>query len=612
MDSSISDTASTYSEPLRQRLGTIPTGPGVYLFKDKAGNILYVGKAANLYNRVHSYFGAAQGLSYKTQRLVARIEDFELFVTSSDQEALLLECNLIKKHCPHYNVRLKDDKSYPYLKVSLSEDWPRVYVTRRLEKDGARYFGPFASASSVRQTLQLIRTLFPIRSCRKNITGRDTRPCLEYHLHRCLGPCIGQTTREEYREIIRQLILFLDGKQEVVLRQLRNKMQAAAQNLEYEKAGLVRDQIRAVEKVMERQTISAPQGEMDAIAFAQTRDRAYVQVFFIRSGKLIGREHFILEGTDDETPSQIMGSFVSQFYNYAPDIPPLVLIEYDVEDLETLERYLRERRGSKVELRVPQRGLKKDLLTMVEDNARQGLEQLRFRLITEPEAISEALGGLAKELQLPADPRRVECYDISNIQGTSAVGSMVVFDEGIPRKSHYRRFKIHTVEGPDDYSMLREVLRRRFRKNPEGTWAILPNLVLIDGGKGQLNAAMEVMSELEVDSVPVASIAKEREEIFIPGRSDPVLLPANSAALYLLQRIRDEAHRFAITYHQRLRQRDAFTSPLDRVPGIGSKRKRALMKEFGSIRAIKQATLEDLARVKGITPYLARNIKEFL
>ncbi len=604
------------SKQIEEQLNILPANPGVYLLKDKPGNILYVGKAANLHHRVRAYFGPPHNLSPKLQQMMGRVSDFEFFLTDSEQEAILLECNLIKKHRPRYNVRLKDDKSYPYLKINLGEDWPGVYITRRLGKDGARYFGPFASAGSVRKTLGLLKKLFPFRSCNKPITGDDSRPCLEYHIHRCLGPCIGAVSKEEYRQVINQVVLFLEGKQEVVVRELRSKMQQAAKSLEFEKAALLRDQIHAVERVIERQKIASADGEMDVVAFARARDQAYVEVFFIRNGKLLGREHFMLEGAQDESPSQIMTSFVQQFYNSAPFIPPLILLQHSVEGLEAVRKWLKNRRGAEVRIVVPRRGMKRELVDMVAENAHQGLEQLRVKLLAEPDALVAALEELQRDLHLPLPPQRVECYDISDIRGTSAVGSMVVFESGLPKKSHYRRFRIKAVAGIDDYAMIQEVLGRRFRRAAtqpeESAWAIIPDLVLIDGGRGHLNAALGVMHGLGLDSIPCASIAKENEEIFVPQVAQPILLPSHSAALYLLQRIRDEAHRFAIGYFQRVHQRESFTSALDAVPGIGPKRKRALLRKFGSMRGLKQASVEELAAVKGMTRSAAEKVKEYL
>jgi len=583
--------------------------------KDAEGNILYVGKAANLHHRVRSYFNAGQKLSPKLERMVARVDDFDFFVTTSEQEALILELNLIKRHHPRYNVRLKDDKTFPYLKIDTSEDWPRVHITRRLEEDGARYFGPFASAKSVRQTLKTIKGIFPFRSCSKAITGTDPRPCLDYHIRHCLAPCIGAVSKSEYDEVIKQVILFLEGKQERVIQELETKMEKAAEALDFEKAALIRDQIQAVNRVVEGQRIATTvRGEQDVIAFAGDKDQAYVQVFFIRSSKLIGRESFVLQGTRSEEPWQIMTSFIKQFYGSTPYIPPLLLLQYPVEDTLVIESWLQSKKGTKVHIQVPCRGNKKQLVKIVAENAEQGLEQLKIKQLATPGSLTAALAEIERELHLPRLPLRMEGYDISNIQGKAAVGSMVVFDQGKPKPAHYRRFRIKTVSGADDYAMLREVLKRRFKRSSDApdTWAILPDLVLIDGGKGQLNAALSVMSQAGVGFVPTASLAKENEEIFIPHRSQPITLPRSARGLQLLQRLRDEAHRFALGYHQKIRKRETFASSLDTIPGIGPKRKRALLKQFGSVRAIRDVPIEELAATTGMSQSLAKKIKEHL
>jgi excinuclease ABC subunit C len=600
---------------ITEQIKGLPARPGVYLFKDAGGNIIYVGKAVSLRHRVSSYFGAGQKLAPKIRRMVGNIADLEYFVTASEQEALILELNLIKRHHPRYNVRLKDDKTFPYLKIDLAEDWPRVHITRTLKENGGRYFGPFASAKSIRQTLRLIKGIFPFRSCSKPITGSDARPCLEYHIGNCLAPCIGAVSRQEYAEVIRQVVLFLEGKQERVVKKLRAQMERAAEKMDFEKAARLRDQIQAVEQVVEGQRIAARvRGEQDVIAFEADRDQAYVQVFFIRGGKLIGRESFLLRGTSDEAPGQIMASFIKQFYASAPHIPPLLLLQHPAQDATVLQGWLSGKRGSRVVIQSPRRGTKKELVGIVAENARQGLEQLKIKQLASPRALSAALEEIQKELNLPRLPARIEGYDISDIQGAAAVGSLVVFEGGRPRPDHYRRFKIKTVSGVDDYAMLGEVLKRRFKRGDQASdsWAVMPDLVLIDGGKGQLSAALTAMREVGAGSIPAAGLAKENEEIFIPGRSKPVVLPRSSPGLQLLQRLRDEAHRFALGYHQRVRQKQAFASVLDSVPGIGPRRKRALLRQFGSVKAIREAPLEELAGVKGMTRGLAEKIKEFL
>jgi excinuclease ABC subunit C len=597
-----------------EQLRVLPAKPGVYLFKDKEGKVIYVGKAANLNSRVRSYFGAPSNLSSKIQRLVAKIQDFEFVVTNSEQEALILECNMIKKYTPRYNVRLKDNKTFPYLKIDTNEDWPGVYITRRVQKDGARYFGPFASAGSVRKTLRLIKKIFPFRSCSKRIEGKDKRPCLDYYIRRCLGPCIGAVEKQEYHDVINQVILFLQGKQELILRELNAKMKAAAQQLQFERAALLRDQINAIEKVIEGQRIAITlQGEKDIIGLAQNEKQAYVELLSIRNNKLIGQDHFIMEGIQSELPGQIMTSFVKQYYASASYIPPLILLQHPVDEPAVLSEWLEQQRGGRVELQVPQRGAKKKLVDTAAENAAQGLELAQAKEM-KVEVISSGLQELKNRLRLPRMPRRIECYDVSNIQGALAVGSMVVLEKGWPKPAHYRRFRIKTVAGADDYAMIQETLRRRFKRGltGEGTWAIIPDLVLIDGGKGQLNAALEVRQELELDSIPMASLAKENEEVFIPGDPQPVYIAKDSPALHILQRARDEAHRFAISYHKKLRHKEAIASALDNIPGIGPRRKKALLKKFGSIEAIKEASLEELSQTEGITLAVAQKVKEEL
>ncbi|MEE8414553.1 MAG: excinuclease ABC subunit UvrC, partial [Dehalococcoidales bacterium] len=474
---------TSISNLVTETLKQLPASPGVYLMKDTGGTILYVGKAASLRHRVRSYFGASQKLTPKIQRLVSQVHNLEFFITNSEQEALILEYNLINRYRPHFNVRLKDGKSFPFLKISLNEDWPRVYFTRRVEEDGGRYFGPFTNARSVRQTLKVLKGIFPFRSCSRTINTTDTRPCLDYYIYHCLAPCIGAVSKQEYNRVIRQVVLFLEGKQEKVVRSLESKMEKASEGLDFEKAALLRDQIQAIGKVIEGQKIAARvKGEQDVIAFASERDRAYVQVFFIRGGKLIGRESFTLQGTSSEEPEQIMTSFVKQFYGSAPYLPPLILLQYPVEDKTIIESWLQSKRGSKVSLQVPHRGRKKELVNIVSKNAEQGLQQLKVTQAAGPSGPTEALAEIEKELHLPRPPLRMECYDISNIQGRASVGSMVVFEKGKPKPSHYRRFKIKTVSGTDDYAMLQEILRRRFKRMNQtdgettNAWSVLPDL----------------------------------------------------------------------------------------------------------------------------------------
>ena len=600
--------------PIEAQLKALPAKPGVYLFKDSQGKVIYVGKAASLRHRVRAYFSPSTNLSPKLQRLAASISDFESIFTDSEQEALILECTLIKKYRPRYNVSLKDDKTFPYLKIDLDNNWPSVRITRRFRKDGGKYFGPFASAGSVRRTLRLIRKIFPFRSCNKAITGKDSKPCLEYHIHRCSGPCIAAVSKEDYDEIIRQVILFLEGKQELVVRELKHKMEKASQQLQFEKAALLRDQIQATEAVIEGQKIAVTvMGEQDVIALAQAKDLAYVEIFFIRNNRLIGSDHLLVDGIRDEEPSQIMTSFVKQYYASASSIPPVILLQYPIDEPAVIIEWLSSQRGAAVKLRVPCQGAKKQLVDTVAENARHGLElyQIKQSATVDPAIV---LQELKERLRLPSIPMRIEGYDISNIRGTLAVGSMAVFDKAMPKPAHYRRFRVKTVAGMDDYAMIQEVLRRRFRRYlaDEDKWSIAPDLVLIDGGKGHLNAALEVMRGLGLGSIPAASLAKEREEIFIPGNPRPVALPQTSVALHLLQRVRDEAHRLALGYHKRLRHKEGIASALDSIPGIGPKRKKVLIREFGSVRGIKEASIDQLAAVERMTGKLAAKVKEYL
>jgi excinuclease ABC subunit C len=603
---------------IAEQLQHLPDSPGVYLMKDKEGTILYVGKATSLRNRVSSYFSRPPP-STKIRNLVERVCDLDFYITATEPEALILELNLIKRHRPRYNVRLKDDKTFPYLKISTREDWPRVYITRRLDSDGAYYFGPFASALSVRQTLKAIKELFPFRNCTKTFNGKETRACLWHDLGKCPAPCIGAISRQEYTRMIKQIVQFLQGKQERVIRQIEQRMKRASDALDFEEAAHLRDQVQSIQRVIKGQKIATiVRGEQDVIAFTTDKDEAYVQVFCIRNSRIIGREKFVLQGTQSEEPVRIMNDFIKQFYDYAPYIPPMLLLQHPVEDPAVIAQWLRNKKGGRVSIQVPSRGRKKQLVDIVAENAKQGHEQIKLKQLSSAEAIENALEEIRTTLDLPEIPSRIEGYDISNIQGKSAVGSMVVFNDGRPAKAYYRRFRIKTVEGIDDYAMLGEVLKRRFRRNrPESTgqaadsWQI-PDLVLIDGGKGHLNTALTVMTEIGVNFLPAISLAKQNEELFLPGKAEPVVLPGSSTGLQLLQRIRDEAHRFAIGYFARVHKKQSFASALDNVPGIGPKRKRALIKQFGSVNAIKQASIEEVAATRGLNSDIAKKIKEYL
>lgn len=604
---------------LSEKVRRLPESPGVYIMRDAAGTIIYVGKAINLKNRVRSYFNNSQEQGFKITHMVPRIADIDYFITASEEEALVLEQNLIKRHKPYYNVRLKDDKTFPYLKISLNEDYPRVQVTRKLEDDGGRYFGPFSSAYSIRQTLKIIKEIFPFRSCSKDLNKKMTLACLEYDIHKCPAPCINAVSRKEYAESINRLILFLEGKQEKVVRQLEDSMQQAVSKLRYEKAAILRDQIKAVKEVINWQKMATKvKGEQDVIAFAQEKDTAYAQVFFIRSGKIIGREGFAMHGTQSEEPGQVMTDFVKQFYSSAAYIPSLILLQYPITDKAVISSWLGKKRGGAVDIQSPVRGNKKELVDTVAVNAERSLQELKIKQISAQNNIDTAMEELQKALGMPALPLRIEGYDISNIQGKDAVGSMVVFEKGRPKTSHYRRFKIKTLQQPNDFAMMQEVIGRRFgryknsAKESGETWRILPDLMLIDGGKGQLSSVMEALKETGIESLTVIGLAKENEEIFTPGAAEPIILSKSSPALQLLQRVRDEAHRFAVGYHHNLHKKKTFISALDGVPGIGPARKKALLKKFGSVAEIKKASVEELCAVNGVNPSLAQKIKDYV
>ncbi|MHB1317243.1 MAG: excinuclease ABC subunit UvrC [Anaerolineae bacterium] len=606
------------------RLAGLPDRPGVYIMKDIRGAVIYVGKAVVLKNRVRSYFHASANHPPKTERLVMEVHDLEWIVTESELEALILECELIKRHQPRYNVRLKDDKRYPYIKISLQEDFPRIFIVRSAQHDGARYFGPFTSSQAVRQTLDVLRRLFPYRTCDRDITGQDSRPCLYYHIKRCTGPCIGAIDKAGYREVIDRAILFLEGKSEVVVAGMAHRMEEAAAALDFERAAVLRDQVAAINTIIERQRIvSAHLHDHDIVAFARDNGQACVQVFFIRNGKLIGREYFVLTGAQDEDESAVMGSFIKQFYSESTQIPPEILLQNDLDEFAVIQSWLTQRRGNRVSMQVPKRGEKRAIVELARENAVETLARLRDEWIADTHRHTEALTQLQDALDLPNPPARLECYDISNLQGRHTVGSMVVFEQGAPSKQDYRHFRIKTVSGQDDFASMAEMLSRRFARAREAQderaaagkanrWAIMPDLIILDGGKGQLSAVREVMETLGVDHIPTVGLAKQEEEIFTPGRSESIRLPSSSEALFLVQRIRDEAHRFAVTYHRALRAKDSTRSLLDDIPGIGPKRRQALLKQFGSLDGIRGASLDDLAAVPGMNRAAAEKLAEYL
>lgn len=620
------------SPQIESILKNLPAKPGVYLHKNAQGKVIYVGKAVNLKSRVRSYFHKSTvGTSPKARRLVEEIADIEFIVADSELEALLLENTLIKKHQPRYNVRLKDDKRYPYIKVHWQDPFPRVTTTRQVQSDGARYFGPYTAAWAAYQTLDLVRKIFPYLTCTRVIDGKDDRACLYYHIGRCAAPCIGVVSQAEYRQIIDNLCDFLSGNTGPVVSELQRQMDAAAAGLDFERAAQLRDQIRAVDQVVEKQkVVNASSVDEDVVAFARADGDACVQVFFIRGGKLIGREYFLMEGAAGEDNAAIVTSFLKQFYDQTTNIPPEILLPQDVDEMMIIRDWLKSKRGAEVTLKVPRRGKKKELLEMAAQNAAETLQYLRAQWAADESKQTEGLTELQQALDLPDPPLRIECYDISTLQGTNTVGSMVVFAKGVPRKSDYRRFKIQTVQGQDDFASMQEMLRRRFSRmgdeeyraggnapgkagEADNPWALIPNLIVIDGGKGQLNAALEVLEEFELrDAVPIIGLAKREEEVFLPGRPEPLLLPRNSQGLFLLQRIRDEAHRFGVSYHRQLRGKSAVRSRLDDIPGIGSRRRKALMQKFGSLEAIREASLEELAAVPGMTRKAAENLKDQL
>jgi len=619
----------TLSPKLKAKLKALPTRPGCYLYRNDAGKVIYVGKAINLRHRVRSYFQEQRSHTAKTRRLVADIADIEWVVTDTELEALILENELIKRYRPHYNIRLKDDKQYPYIKVHWQEDFPRISVVRRMLPDGARYYGPFTSGMAVRQTLDALRRVFPYLDCHRTITGQDKRACLYFHIKRCAGPCVGAVSKEEYRAIIDRLCQFLEGKSDDVLAELEARMAKAAGNLQFERAAMYRDQIKAARRIVERQkVVSGRQENEDVIAFAQEKGQACAQVFFIRRGRLIGRETFMLEGAGEDESKALLTSFIKQFYDEAAYLPPQILLPVALDETAIIEQWLHSKRGAKVSLRVPQRGEKKALIHLATENARSALSAMQAAWQADAHRHTEAIANLQAALNLPKPPVRIECFDISTLQGTNTVASMAVFVKGVPRKTDYRKFQVKTVTQtgqPDDFAAMREVLTRRFRRaradeapsapgqRSESSWQILPDLLLIDGGKGQLGIAVAVLKKLDLyEVVPVAGLAKREELLFVPENPEPIHLPQASPEMYLVQRIRDEAHRFAVTYQRKLRGKNMLKSRLEDVPGIGMKRRQALLKHFGSIDAIRNASIESLAAVPGMTQTVARRLKEMM
>ena len=541
--------------------------------------------------------------------MVSHIADFEIIMTASEVEALILECNLIKKHRPRYNISLKDDKSYPYVKVTVQEDYPRVFITRRILKDGARYFGPYTNATAVHESLKLLRRLFPLRTCKH----LQERPCLEYHIKRCLAPCVGKVEKGDYDAMIRAVLLFLEGRTEDVEKELQLRMEQAAESFNFEIAARLRDQLLAVRKIAEKQNIVTGSGDQDAVGLARSEIGVVVQVFMIRGGKMIGREHFLLQGSEDESDGQVLAAFLQQYYHRATFIPREILLPLAIPqtEQELLEKWLSaKKKKAKVQLILPQRGTKKDIVDMAASNAEKYLHDEAARIKQANDQTLGAVEELGRYLGLPKPPDRMECFDISHNQGSETVASMVVFEGGLPKKSDYRRFKIQSTEGkPDDFLSMREVTTRRYVDLPEEE---LPDLIIIDGGKGQLSSALEIIRNVAGHMhVPVVGLAKQFELVFTEGNPEPVVLPRHSQALYLIQRIRDEAHRFAITYHRKLRGKRNLVSVLDHIVGIGPKRRQALWSHFGSINKIKAATVEELAMAPGMNKPAAEAVYNF-
>ncbi len=617
------------TDKVAEKLKTLPTKPGVYQYFDANHKLIYVGKAVNLRNRVRSYFHLSADHGPKTERLVAEIADLEWIITDSELEALLLESNLIKRHKPRFNIRLKDDKRYPYIKVEWQNAYPKIVTVRKMVQDGARYYGPFTNAGAVYQTLDTLRRIFPYLTCDREITGKDPRACLYYDIKLCTGPCIGAVTQDEYRATIDGLCHFLEGKSDEVLIDIERKMDEAAEAMQFERAAVYRDQLKSLRHIVERQkVISNAQNDQDVLAFARDKGDACVQIFLIRQGKLIGREYFVLEGAEDEDTHQVMAEFLTQFYDEAAYVPPEVILPVEIEAQEAsiIAEFLKQKRGAQVVLNVPKEGPAADLVKLAADNAMETLTALKAQWDADSHRAEQALKELADGIGLNALPARIECFDISNTQGTNTVASMVVFVNGIPRKSDYRKFNIKTVEGPNDFESMREALMRRFRRyfgakaaehqpgqKIDPSFSVLPDLLIIDGGKGQLGVAVEVLRGYELfGQVPVCGLAKQQEEIFLPGQSASIMLPRQSQGLYLVQRVRDEAHRFAITAHRAKRAKAGVASQLDDIPGVGPSRRRALLKHFGSLDAIRIASVDELAAVPGVPRDVAVAVKEHL
>ncbi len=614
---------------LKPQLDALPAKPGVYRFLAVDEEVLYVGKAVDLRSRVRSYFHDSACHSPKTERLIERTAAIDWIVTPSELEALLLEMNLIKAHRPHFNVVLKDDKRYPYIKVTWSDSFPKVLATRRIEEDGSRYFGPYVSAGAMHDTLHSLRRVFPYRDCDRTIHGQDRRPCLYYHLGLCLGPCIGAVSEEGYRAMIADLCRFLQGHSRKIVAQMRQQMERHATALEFEQAAKLRDRLAAIDKVIARQRVIAPTlVDRDVIALARDDGSAIAEVLFVRGGRLLGREHFRLAGAEESSDRDVLASFLTQFYDEATPIPGEIVVPESPAEAETIERWLASRRGTRVRITVPRRGAKRDMLRVAMENATEALRALKaaYGLEHAGRAVV-ALTELRDLLGLPQLPQRIECYDISNLQGSDTVGAMVVFERGQPCRADYRHFRVRSAPPGDDYAAMAEVLERRFQRlvhhrealaeascasGIPGSFDKAPDLVVLDGGKGQLAVARRVLQPLGLDEIPLLALAKRNENLYRPGEPGPIVLARDSDALQLVQRLRDEAHRFAIAYHRKLRGQGSLRSSLDAIPGIGPRRRRALLAHFGSLERIRGASVEELASVPGMNRRIAEQLKAAL
>lgn len=613
----------------QHQLKILPDKPGVYIMKNSLGEVIYVGKAKVLKNRVRQYFQNSKNHSEKVRAMVKNIAEFEYIVTDSEMEALILECNLIKKYSPRYNIALKDDKFYPFIKITTNEDFPRVYVTRNFAKDGNRYFGPYTNGTAVYEVMGLIKKLFPLRTCKKAIVegGEPTRACLNYHINLCKAPCAGYISKAEYWEMIDEIINILNGTDTSIIKKLKLEMEKAAEELEFEKAAKIRDRILAIELISEKQKMfTVKEGDEDFIDLYTDEKDGCAQVFFVREGKVTGREHFMIENISDDPVKEVISSFIASFYGGTAQIPKTIYVPEEIEDQELIEKFLTEKRGSKVWIKVPKKGDKKNLLDMVRNNAKIMLDQFKEKMVEEKELNKSALTELADVLGLDSLPVRIEAYDISNIQGVDSVGTMVVFENGKAKNSDYRRFKIKSVKGPNDYESMREILSRRFSHGLEevnkikernleyskGKFCIFPDLIMMDGGKGQVNIALEVLKDFGIE-IPVCGLVKDdkhrtRGIIF---NNEEILIRRGSGLMNLITRVQDEVHRYAITYHRSLRDKRTLHSILEDIPRIGEKRRRNLLMKFGSIDNIKKASMEELLDRPGIDKRAAESIKQY-